>query len=83
MFFIWLASYTCLTMALYSALSMQFKSVDNTILSLLALLTGSYDFDNLAFGNFWGVFVWRLVIVSFMMFVIGSLTAYVSRMFWE
>ncbi|ELU08773.1 hypothetical protein CAPTEDRAFT_228900 [Capitella teleta] len=76
MFFIWLASYTCLTMALYSALSMQFKSVDNTILSLLALLTGSYDFDNLAFGNFWGVFVWRLVIVSFMMFVIGSLTAY-------
>jgi hypothetical protein len=77
MFFIWVAAFSCLGSALYGTLSSQFSRPDNIVLSIVALLTGHYEFDNLAFGHYSGLVGWRIFIVSFMMFAMGSLTAYV------
>ena len=78
MFFIWVASYVCLGMALYRALSFNFHLLDSSVLSIVGLLTRRYDFSNLDIGHSAGILIWRLMIVSFMIFAMGSLTAYVT-----
>jgi hypothetical protein len=78
MFIIWLCAYTCLGAALYASISPLYSQPDGALLATAGLFTKHYGMSDIDLQDFWGILGFRIIVASFMIFAIGSLTAYVS-----
>ena len=79
MFFIWVAAYVCLGMALFGATSPNFSSLDSAILSTTGLFTRHYPhphYDDDVSGAH--LHLWRIFVTTLLIFALGSMNGYVS-----
>ncbi|KAK2159449.1 hypothetical protein LSH36_153g04090 [Paralvinella palmiformis] len=79
MFVIWLSAYSCLGVALYASISPLYCEPDRALVATTGLFTRHYGLADIDINDFWSILGFRFVVASFMVFAIGSLTAYVSR----
>ena len=80
MFVVWVACYTSVTMALFGATVYSFSDLHLSLGNTVGLFTGQYHQHNMEpVGHQGNMFAWRLVIISFLILALGSLTAYVSN----
>lgn len=81
MFVIWLSAYSCLGAALYASVSPHYSQPEGAVLATAGLFTKHYGLADININEFWGILGFRFIVASFMIFAIGSLTAYVSMDF--
>jgi len=80
MFVIWTACYTSVTMALFGTTVYSFSDLHLSLGNTVGLFTGQYhQYHMEPVGDQGNMLAWRLVIISFLILALGSLTAYVSN----
>lgn len=72
---VWLCAYTSLGVALYAAITYDLHSWSTGLGTVSSLLVGIYSLSGVEVLDHHGL---RLLVVTFLMFALGSLTAYVS-----
>ena len=76
LFLVWACAYTSLGVALYSAVSLDFSQWDRGLGTVVGLMTRYYNLEELEKVDPTGV---RLLVISFLLLALSSLTGYVSK----
>ena len=78
MFVVWTCAYSCLGAALYGAATHNFSRLDLALTTVVGLLTGHNSVKDV---ELWERLGSQVFLVTFLIFAVGSLTAYVSTCF--